>query len=310
MDSIYYYRQGQPPPQQQQQQQPRPMAHAPYPANYRPAPPASQKRHKPSHHTPPAHEDRDEPSGDELDDISARDIAMARYKRNHDYLSEIFTPYNADHIVPPPFDITQTKDELQKLMDDQHQAIKQQEQEHKEKMDKFIHERDLYWSNLTKLNDATSLEDMDQQAQAIASMMNAKVETVTERAQAHQIPGLKDEPLPSPPPPAPAAPANHSTPDVAMHIDQPSQDSSHHHHQQDPASFQQHIHHHTPTSDLPPTSVAQDDKHHDVDMYTNFDQAHTDKSNDDFFNEMLNTNDDDPSVSEFMDFEQEKTDEQ
>jgi hypothetical protein len=30
-----------------------------------------------------------------LDDISARDIAMARYKRNHDYLSEIFTPYNA-----------------------------------------------------------------------------------------------------------------------------------------------------------------------------------------------------------------------
>lgn len=32
---------------------------------------------------------------DELDDISARDIAMARYKRNHDYLSEIFTPYNA-----------------------------------------------------------------------------------------------------------------------------------------------------------------------------------------------------------------------
>jgi hypothetical protein len=40
-------------------------------------------------------DDADEPSGDELDDISARDIAMARYKRNHDYLSEIFTPYNA-----------------------------------------------------------------------------------------------------------------------------------------------------------------------------------------------------------------------
>ena len=35
---------------------------------------------------------------DELDDISARDIAMARYKRNHDYLSEIFTPYSAGNI--------------------------------------------------------------------------------------------------------------------------------------------------------------------------------------------------------------------
>ena len=43
-------------------------------------------------------DDADEPSGDELDDISARDIAMARYKRNHDYLSEIFTPYNAGRL--------------------------------------------------------------------------------------------------------------------------------------------------------------------------------------------------------------------
>lgn len=51
---------------------------------------------------------------DELDDISARDIAMARYKRNHDYLSEIFTPYNAASIVPPPLDINQTKEALDK----------------------------------------------------------------------------------------------------------------------------------------------------------------------------------------------------
>jgi hypothetical protein len=36
---------------------------------------------------------------DELDDISARDIAMARYKRNHDYFSEIFTPYNAGNVL-------------------------------------------------------------------------------------------------------------------------------------------------------------------------------------------------------------------
>lgn len=72
---------------------------------------------------------------DELDDISARDIAVARYKRNHDYLSEIFTPYKAgkqkhrmflfflllifcflEHIVPPPLEIQQSKEELEKLI--------------------------------------------------------------------------------------------------------------------------------------------------------------------------------------------------
>ena len=78
---------------------------------------------------------------DELDDISARDIAMARYKRNHDYLSEIFTPYSAGNIpykyvnicisirllalkhslgffvasiVPPPLEIPQSKEDITK----------------------------------------------------------------------------------------------------------------------------------------------------------------------------------------------------
>ncbi|RUS23042.1 hypothetical protein BC937DRAFT_92997 [Endogone sp. FLAS-F59071] len=41
----------------------------------------------------PYNDEGEEPSGDELDEISARDIAMARYKRNHDYLAEVFSPY-------------------------------------------------------------------------------------------------------------------------------------------------------------------------------------------------------------------------
>lgn len=55
---------------------------------------------------------------------------MARYKRNHDYLSEIFTPYNAcklhpsnilliltlfvASITPAALDFSQTKEELEK----------------------------------------------------------------------------------------------------------------------------------------------------------------------------------------------------
>lgn len=40
-----------------------------------------------------AQEDAEEPSGDELDFLTAKDVAIARYKRNHDYIAEVFSPY-------------------------------------------------------------------------------------------------------------------------------------------------------------------------------------------------------------------------
>ncbi|CAO3685198.1 unnamed protein product [Rhizopus stolonifer] len=77
-----------------------------------------------------APEEMEELSGDELDDISARDIAIARYKRNHDYLSEIFTPYKAEYIIPPPLEIRQSKEELEKLIQEHEQKIVEQERLH------------------------------------------------------------------------------------------------------------------------------------------------------------------------------------
>lgn len=41
-----------------------------------------------------AQEDAEEPSGDELDFLTARDVAIARYRRNHDYIAEVFSPYS------------------------------------------------------------------------------------------------------------------------------------------------------------------------------------------------------------------------
>ncbi|RUS29737.1 hypothetical protein BC938DRAFT_480301, partial [Jimgerdemannia flammicorona] len=57
-------------------------------------------------------EEGEDPSGDELDDISARDIAMARYKRNHDYLAEVFSPYPISAITGPALDLPLDKEEL------------------------------------------------------------------------------------------------------------------------------------------------------------------------------------------------------
>ena len=39
---------------------------------------------------PHAHAQHDEDSGDEFDHISTRSLALARYKRNHDYMNEVF----------------------------------------------------------------------------------------------------------------------------------------------------------------------------------------------------------------------------
>jgi hypothetical protein len=114
-----------------------------------------------------------------LDDISARDIAMARYKRNHDYLSEIFTPYNAckkrkkkrmvidngqlimlclASIVPPPLDINQTKEELDKQIKEYKERSVRQKREHQEKMIQLEKEQASFWSLMNTLTEANNLE--------------------------------------------------------------------------------------------------------------------------------------------------------
>ncbi|KAJ3091916.1 hypothetical protein HK102_012588 [Quaeritorhiza haematococci] len=47
-------------------------------------------------------EDENDPSGDELDGTVTRHVAIQRYKRNHEYIDEIFSPYHVDSIIPPP----------------------------------------------------------------------------------------------------------------------------------------------------------------------------------------------------------------
>ncbi|KAI8088651.1 uncharacterized protein BX664DRAFT_313934 [Halteromyces radiatus] len=232
----------------------------------------------------PQQQEDNEPSGDELDDISARDIAMARYKRNHDYFSEIFTPYNADSIEPPPLDISQSKEELLRLIDEQKQKSKEQQEEHENRLDQFRQERDQFWKSLANLKEATSIEAIDKAAQAMAETINGKVEHNTENVNVIQIPGLKEEPIL--PPTQPQTPHQPSTSTSSQGT--PNQQQQQQHKVEE--------------------EKGNETNNNDVDMFTNFDE-NTDDNND-FFNEMVNTgqDDDDPSVSEFlnsdMDFEQ------
>ncbi|KAF7728196.1 hypothetical protein EC973_006590 [Apophysomyces ossiformis] len=141
----------------------------------------------------PLAEEADEPSGDELDDISARDIAMARYKRNHDYLSEIFTPYNADAIIPPPLDISHSKEELTEFIEAHETRMNEQKASHEKRVEELEQERRKFWTLLKELNGASTLEAVDQASNQLAQLMGVSVEHTMQQAIATPIPGIEEE---------------------------------------------------------------------------------------------------------------------
>jgi len=72
---------------------------------------------------PPRPEDDD--SGDEMDQISTRTLALNRYKRNHDMMNEVFqyAAFSDKNAPPPPspysiFDKTEIEEKTQKLQEE------------------------------------------------------------------------------------------------------------------------------------------------------------------------------------------------
>ncbi|KAI7875734.1 uncharacterized protein EV154DRAFT_526428 [Mucor mucedo] len=261
--------------QQQQQQQYRNQAMN--------DPNAHRKRphtNKPSRPTAPLTDDADEPSGDELDDISARDIAMARYKRNHDYLSEIFTPYNAASIVPPPLDISQTKEELDKQIEEHKERVVRQKTSHEEKMKLLEKEQEKFWKLMGQLNEASTLETIDEASHALAKEMGVRIEHTPSLVKAVSIPGIKDEDLI----------------ELNQQKDEHEQMETDEHRSESPNNNEL-----LEQQNVINSNVNNSNDDNSMDMF--FDNSRQEEENtDSFFNEMVNT-DDDPSVNEFLNTE-------
>ncbi|KAI8084012.1 uncharacterized protein B0P05DRAFT_535839 [Gilbertella persicaria] len=137
-------------------------------------------------------DDTDEPSGDELDDISARDIAMARYKRNHDYLSEIFTPYNAASIVPPSLELSQTKEELEKQIKEYKEKTQQQQDAYQKRLASLEKEQEQFWSKMNQLNQASTLDSINHVVAQLAQEMGVQIEHSTHNLKVVPIPGIEE----------------------------------------------------------------------------------------------------------------------
>ncbi|KAG0047392.1 hypothetical protein BGZ83_007540 [Gryganskiella cystojenkinii] len=107
-------------------------------------------------------EDAEEPSGDELDFLTARDVAIARYKRNHDYIAEVFSPYPTSRIIPPHVEYQKSIEFLKSLgkTTQQDDALDQLKTEHDEKIKKFKAEAAVFYKGLEDLKQATSVQDV------------------------------------------------------------------------------------------------------------------------------------------------------
>ncbi|OAD74298.1 hypothetical protein PHYBLDRAFT_158672 [Phycomyces blakesleeanus NRRL 1555(-)] len=234
-------------------------------------PSTMQRKRAQSKQGPQLMEDNEEASGDELDDISSRDIAMARYKRNHDYLSEIFTPYNAASIVPPPLDIAHTKEELNSLIEEHDTKVKEQKVTHEERMKALKQEKESFWASLASLNEATNAQDIDEVTLKYGQQQQLKIEHALQGVFVREIPGIQDEVRPMARGNEPVAAAS-VLPDFVQAYDVYDK-------QQHPATG--------------------------MDMYTYQHDSNgpTEESNDYMFEEMVNASqedDDDPSMSEFL----------
>ncbi|ORX59062.1 hypothetical protein BCR36DRAFT_408596 [Piromyces finnis] len=66
---------------------------------------------------------------DEYDVIQSREISIGRYRRNHDYMSEILSPYNIDSIEPPEIIDINTKENLNNEVEKLNKEIEALEKE-------------------------------------------------------------------------------------------------------------------------------------------------------------------------------------
>ncbi|TPX62508.1 hypothetical protein SpCBS45565_g06993 [Spizellomyces sp. 'palustris'] len=99
------------------------------PAHYKHLAHRKRGRMKPSMQPRAFLEDDHDPSGDELDGSVSRAVALERYKRNHEFIDMIFSPYPIASIIPPQVISDTSADRLE--------ALKRQQVEVGEEMGKL-----------------------------------------------------------------------------------------------------------------------------------------------------------------------------
>ncbi|KAF8936404.1 hypothetical protein BGZ58_004221 [Dissophora ornata] len=123
-----------------------------------------------------AQEDAEDPSGDELDFLTARDVAIARYKRNHDYIAEVFSPYPTSRITPPRPEYEKSIEFLKALSSKHEIDLEAVREEHDEKIKKFKADASVFYRGLEDLKQATTVQEVFAANERVESYMGMTVQ--------------------------------------------------------------------------------------------------------------------------------------
>ncbi|KAG2174172.1 hypothetical protein INT43_004192 [Umbelopsis isabellina] len=226
-------------------------------------------------------------SKDELDDISTRDVAMARYKRNHDYLSEIFTPYTASSVVPPSFNLSKTEEQLKTQTQETDEEIARSKENHTAKINGIRQRIDEFWKDMQDLKSASELSDVSRTQQKVEETLELKIEKHSNIAIEISIPGLEaEEP--------PLDEASSTMPQESPGLDTNGQNANEPHLE---SEFEAQL---MATNDQPEDI---ENKAADFSWQADQNQTNPDDENDFLFNEMMATTptqEGTPSVNEFL----------
>ncbi|KAF9978387.1 hypothetical protein BGZ73_002566 [Actinomortierella ambigua] len=158
-------------------------------------------------------EDAEEPSGDELDFLTTRDVAIARYKRNHDYMAEVFSPYPATAIIPNQYDYQQSIEFFKTLQGRHGDDLDELKQNHDEKIKKFKADAEVFYRGMLELKQATTVQEVVTANERVESFVGAKVlpysflrRTELPTDEASKTPELRAKPASVPPIPVLSAP--------------------------------------------------------------------------------------------------------
>ncbi|KAF9167921.1 hypothetical protein DFQ26_002375 [Actinomortierella ambigua] len=120
-------------------------------------------------------EDAEEPSGDELDFLTTRDVAIARYKRNHDYMAEVFSPYPATAIIPNQYDYQQSIEFFKTLQAKHGDDLDELKQSHDDKIKRFKAEAEVFYRGMLELKQATTVQEVVTANERVESFVGTKV---------------------------------------------------------------------------------------------------------------------------------------
>ncbi|KAI9139226.1 hypothetical protein BKA69DRAFT_1126775 [Paraphysoderma sedebokerense] len=139
----------------------------------------SSKRKRNQAKTPPAPQRPAiprEPMADDLIHITARDISLARYRRNHEYMEEIFSPFSKTPISPRRSDSEAVSQELQERLANLQKEVSSLQKGHSSKLKEFKAKMTSYKQFMNEINTRTDLQDLTNIQSRFCQTFNVVIE--------------------------------------------------------------------------------------------------------------------------------------